>query len=210
MTSYKALAWYAGALNDSLWQRKPNVLVLGGSGGCGTTGIQLARSFGAGNITTTTSANNFQYCRGLGADALIDYETANWWDVLESESQDIIYDTVGQRGTGDRAMDKLRAGGYYVTITGAMATTVKAGCHQAAFINSDTNLANLKELDALTALVASNKLRMPNIDGIFQLSDVAEAFKVSEGGQVTGKLVISVANATAVPRPYYGSNTEHE
>ena len=202
LTSYKALAWYAGALNDTLWQRKPRVLVLGGSGGCGTTGIQLARSFGAGNITTTTSSSNFQYCKALGADALIDYQTANWWDVLEDASQDIIYDTVGQSGTGDRAMDKLRVGGYYVTITGALATTVKPGCHQAEFINSDTNLANVKELDALAALVAADQLRMPHIDGIFQLSDVAAAFKVSEGGQVTGKLVISVANASDALHPY--------
>eukprot|EP00041_Stephanoeca_diplocostata_P007726 m.111474 g.111474 ORF g.111474 m.111474 type:complete len:199 (-) comp17007_c0_seq16:1509-2105(-) len=29
LTSYKALVWYAGAKNDSLWQRSPTVLILG-------------------------------------------------------------------------------------------------------------------------------------------------------------------------------------
>ena len=50
----------------------------------------------------------------------------------------------------------------------------------------------------LSALVAADKLRMPHIDGIFALADVAAAFKVSEGGQAKGKLSISVFNATAV------------
>ena len=44
LTSYKALVWYAGAKNDSLWQKQPTVLVLGGSGGCGTVGLQLAKA----------------------------------------------------------------------------------------------------------------------------------------------------------------------
>jgi NADPH:quinone reductase-like Zn-dependent oxidoreductase len=196
LTSWKALAWYAGALNDTLWQRSPSVVVLGGSGGCGTTGIQLAVHFGAGNVTTTTSADNFAYCKDLGASTVIDYRATNWWDVIEDDSVDVIYDTVGQDGTGERAMQKLRVGGYYVTITGQTASRVKPGVHQAMFINSDTNLDNLKQMDALSALVAAGKLRMPHIDGIFSLSEVAAAFKVSEGGQVKGKLSISVCNAS--------------
>ena len=232
LTSYKALAWYAGgtthttcmpaisialthpsvlslfssfvqaALNDTLWQKDPKVLILGGSGGCGTMGIQLAKAFGSAgtNVTTTTSADNFAYCKSLGADSLIDYKTTNWWDVIPDASFDVIYDTVGQDHTGDYAMKALKVGGYYVTITGQTAYPGKAkpGVHQAFFINSDTNLANTKELDALSALVAADKLRMPHIDGIFALADVAAAFKVSEGGQVKGKLSISVFNATAV------------
>jgi NADPH:quinone reductase-like Zn-dependent oxidoreductase len=65
LTSYKALAWYADALN---WTKKcTRVLVLGGSGGTGTTGIQLAkRVFGACYVATTTSAQNFDYVHQLG------------------------------------------------------------------------------------------------------------------------------------------------
>lgn len=49
--------------------------MLGGSGGTGTIGIQLAKAFGAGEVITTTSADNFDYCKGVGADRLIDYKT---------------------------------------------------------------------------------------------------------------------------------------
>ena len=51
LTVYKSLVWYAGApWPDPLVSvgspRKPNVLVLGGSGGTGTAAIQLANFFG--------------------------------------------------------------------------------------------------------------------------------------------------------------------
>jgi hypothetical protein len=48
-------------------------------------------------------------------------------------SVDIIYDCVGQSGTGDRAMAKLKTGGYYVTICGALASHVKPGVWYSCF-----------------------------------------------------------------------------
>ena len=98
--------------------------------GTGTTGIQLAKAFGAtGTLITTTSADNFDYCKALGATRAIDYKTVNWWDqgVVDDDSLDVIYDTVGQEGTGDRAMAKLKTGGFYITIAGALASKVKPG-----------------------------------------------------------------------------------
>ena len=93
-------------------------------------------------------------------------------------------------------MAKLKPGGYYVTITGALATHVKPGVHQAMFINSDTNLNSWAELDALSALGAKGQLHMQRIDGVFLLEDVQTAFNVSAGGHVVGKLSISVSNST--------------
>lgn len=66
MTSLAALKttgapWVSGSGS------KPTVMVLGGSGGCGFTGIQMAKAFGAGEIWTTTSANNFAFVKALGA-----------------------------------------------------------------------------------------------------------------------------------------------
>ena len=154
----------------------------------------MARTFGAGKIITTTAAANFAYCRSLGANQLIDYHTQDWWTVLQSNSVDIVYDTVGQAGTGDRAMDKLRVGGHYVTITGALASKVKEGVTQSMFINSDTNLANVEELDALKTLVEADELRMRRIQAIFPLDQVPAAFALSKTGQTVGKAVISMAN----------------
>ena len=54
-------------------------------------------------------------------------------------------------------MRVLRSGGFYVTITGALATTVKPGVTQNMFINSNTNLANADLLDALRDLMKDGK-----------------------------------------------------
>ncbi|KAK3261439.1 hypothetical protein CYMTET_29655 [Cymbomonas tetramitiformis] len=202
LTSYKALTWYADALNATgIWAKRPTVLVLGGSGGTGTTGLQLARAFGASEIITTTSPRNFAYCASNGATKLIDYHSENWWDdaVVPADSVDVVYDTVGQSGTGDRAMEKLKRGGYYVTITGQLASRVKEGTHQAFFINSDTNLDNYKMLEDLVKLVEADRLRMKSLR-VFDLSEVPLAFNTSQEGHVTGKLVIAVGK-DAVQKP---------
>ena len=200
LTSWKALTWYAGALNASF--AGCTVLVLGGSGGTGSTGIQLARALGAGTILTTTSAANAAYVKQLGANRTIDYHTANWWDpaVVRPDSVDVVYDCVGQDGTGDRAMSVLRSGGHYVTITGQLARTVKAGVDQHMFINSDTNLDSGKLLDALRDMAERDALRMRRIQAVFALSEVAQAFQVSEGGHVVGKLVVNVTDAADAQR----------
>ena len=194
LTSYKAYKWYAAA---AAWPVNASVLVLGGSGGCGTTGIQLAKRLGKGaHVTTTTSAANAAYVKSLGADRSIDYHTLDWWsaDVIADDSMDMIYDTVGEAGTGARAMAKLKGGGHYVTITGALAPTVRAGRHQAMFINSDTNLASAPLLEELNQL----NVRMPKLDSTFALADVAKAFARSETGHAVGKISIKVRDEERV------------
>ena len=63
-------------------------------------------------VITTTSQTNADYVTSLGAHRVIDCYTHNWWDddVVANKSVDVIYDAVGQGGTGDRTMPKLRTG----------------------------------------------------------------------------------------------------
>ena len=161
--------------------------------------IQLARAFGAKQVITTTSSANFDYCKSLGADRLLDYHSQDWWTVLDDGSVDVIYDTVGQSGTGDRAMAKLRDGGFYVTITGATASHVPAGKGQAMFINSDTNLASAPLLEAMNALVEGGKwdAGAMKIDSTYALKDTADAFARSKTGHVVGKVSVTVGTDEA-------------
>jgi len=189
LTSIKALAWYGGARNRTFINS--TVLILGGSGGTGTTGIQLAKYFGASNIVTTTSFTNSKYCQSLGATKIIDYHTTNWWDVLSESTFDLVYDTVGQQNTGNRAMKVLKKGGYYVTITGQLATEVKPGVVQSMFINSDTNLNSAKLMDELAAITKMNKLRMTRLSKPYTLENIQNGFRSSEGGHTVGKIVVT-------------------
>jgi len=193
LTTLKAYTWYAGYPHAARW-RNASVLVLGGSGGTGSVGIMLAKAFGAATVVTTTSAQNEDYCRRLGADRIIDYRASNWWDdaVVPDGSIDVVYDTVGQAGTGDHAVAKLRRGGFYVTITGALATKVPRDVSQAMFINSDTNLASAPLLETLNTLLDAGGLRVPSIDSTFSLGALPAAFARSETGHVVGKVSIAV------------------
>eukprot|EP00966_Prymnesium_polylepis_P013063 301171-Prymnesium_polylepis.1 len=199
LTSYKAFRWYTGAPDAARWTRADaTVLILGGSGGTGSMGIQLAKAFGAAKVITTTSSANFAYCRSLGADELIDYHSSNWWNesVVPDASVDVVYDTVGEEGTGARAIRKLRGGGAYVTITGALAPSpLPAGVTQAMFINSDTNLGSANLMGALADLVERKKLAPPKVDSVFKLANVSAGFERSRSGHVVGKVVVAVGQA---------------
>ena len=61
-----------------------SVLIHGGSSGIGTTAIQLAKAFDARVYATAGSAAKCDACVKLGADAAIDYKTA---DFVESVKQ---------------------------------------------------------------------------------------------------------------------------
>ena len=198
LTSYKALTWYAGI--ESRPTTKRNVLILGGSSGTGSVGVQLAKhAFNGSLVTTTTSAANFDYVRSLGADVLIDYHADDWWNtsVIADGSQDIVYDCVGQSGTGNYAIKKLRPGGDYVTITGNLASgPLPSGVQQHSFINSDTNLGSADLLETLASYSGAAAIRMPKLTS-YDLEDVSAAFAESQGGHVDGKLIIRVPPATS-------------
>jgi NADPH:quinone reductase-like Zn-dependent oxidoreductase len=193
LTSVKALSRYGGA---PYADRNVSVVILGGSGGTGSTGIQLAKAFGAKKIITTTSSSNFDFVKRLGADVVIDYHSQNWWDVLLDGSVDVIYDTVGQHGTGDRAMAKLTAGGHYVTIVGAVPEHPRTDVSSTMFINSATNLENVDLLDKLREFVETDRLRSRTLK-VYPLKGILDAFAESAGGHTVGKLVIAMPDASA-------------
>jgi NADPH:quinone reductase-like Zn-dependent oxidoreductase len=113
------------------------VVVLGASGGCGSAGVQMARAFGAAHIvgTTLSGAANNAFVRSLGVDEVIDDDKVDWGQHIGENSVDVVYDTVGVKGSADKAMTVLRAGGAFVTIAGDLAKTPKSGVKQ-QFIHS--------------------------------------------------------------------------
>jgi NADPH:quinone reductase len=75
------------------------ILVHGGSGGIGTTAIQLAKLFGSHVIATAGTADKCAFCRTLGADHAIDYKTQDFVAEVKAlttkRGVDVILDTVG-------------------------------------------------------------------------------------------------------------------
>jgi NADPH2:quinone reductase len=75
------------------------LLVHGGSGGVGTSAIQLGKAFGARVIATGSSQAKLEVCRRAGADELIDYQERDFVEAVmqltDGAGADVIYDPVG-------------------------------------------------------------------------------------------------------------------
>lgn len=75
------------------------LLVHGGSGGIGTTAIQLARAIGCRVAVTASSEAKLDACRTLGADILINYQTEDFVEKVlratDGRGADVILDAVG-------------------------------------------------------------------------------------------------------------------
>ncbi|HEY8706477.1 MAG TPA: NADPH:quinone oxidoreductase family protein [Burkholderiaceae bacterium] len=85
------------------------VLVLGAAGGVGTAAIQVAKAAGARVIAAASNDEKCALCRELGADATINYSTANLRDEIkrltDGKGPDVVYDPVG----GDLAEPVFRS-----------------------------------------------------------------------------------------------------
>merc|ERR1711988_1720869 len=106
LTGVEALTWAAGGrkFNSS----NVTVLVLGGSGGTGHVGIQIAKAMGAARVITTCSEKNADFVRSMGADEVIDYHKDDYSEVLPPKSVDMVYDCVVLTATGDKAYPLLK------------------------------------------------------------------------------------------------------
>jgi NADPH:quinone reductase len=75
------------------------VLVLGAAGGVGTAALQIAKAAGARVIAAASSDAKCARLKELGADATLNYSTANIRDELKAltdgKGPDIVYDPVG-------------------------------------------------------------------------------------------------------------------
>ncbi|HQS08201.1 MAG: NAD(P)H-quinone oxidoreductase [Rhizobiales bacterium 24-66-13] len=75
------------------------ILVHGGSSGIGSTAIQLAKHAGATVFATAGSPDKCDFCLSLGADAAIDYRTADFVAevkrLTDGKGVDVILDMVG-------------------------------------------------------------------------------------------------------------------
>ncbi|MDX6354722.1 MAG: hypothetical protein QOF98_1625 [Streptomyces sp.] len=164
------------------------VLVQAAAGGVGHVAVQIAKALGA-YVIGTASAAKHDFVRGLGADEVIDYHTADF--VKEARDIDVVLDALG----GDdrlRSLETLRPDGFLVSILPvdfdrvterAAELGVRA---QAILVEHDqTGMATI------ASLAESGQLRA-HVSGTYPLAEAAKAHAAGETGRVTGKLVLTV------------------
>lgn len=178
----------------------PVVMVLGGAGGCGSAAIQLALALGARAVYATTSAGpHAHFVAALGATRVFDYHTEDWTRLLGADSVDVVFDTVGIRGTAERAMPTIRTGhtwsrtgSAFMMAAGRATAHPKAGVSQ-RFVRAWIEHNKWFDLDLLASLIAAGKLRA-SIQCVSPLAEYPRAAAVHASGHVAGKVAIAVGN----------------
>ncbi|HEU5276232.1 MAG TPA: zinc-binding dehydrogenase, partial [Xanthobacteraceae bacterium] len=137
-------------------------------------------------VITTTSAQNVDYVRSLGADEVIDY---NAQDVTKAVKDcDAVFDTVGGEVT-QKSFAVLEPGGRAAFIaSGAQAPKPARG--DVTSLRPAVGRTR-RHMERVAQLYLDGVVRPPEIK-LYRLSEVAEAQRVSEGRHFRGKLVFKV------------------
>jgi len=174
------------AIEDTLKLRHgETILIQGGAGGVAGFAIQLAKHIGA-RVITTTSAANSAYVRDLGADEIIDYNTQDFTRAVSN--CDAVFDTVG----GDVARKS-----FAVLKPGGRAAFIASGLHAPKPERSDVVSLRppvertRRHLARIAQLFQAGAIRVPEIK-LYQLSQAADAHRLSEARHFRGKLVFKV------------------
>jgi NADPH:quinone reductase-like Zn-dependent oxidoreductase len=174
------------AVEDTL-KLKPGetILIQGGAGGVASFAIQLAKHIGA-RVITTASAANHDYVRGLGADEIIDYNVADFTQVVRN--CDAVFDTVGG-DVAQKSFAVLRPGGRAAFIaSGAQAP--KPERNDVTALRPPVARARAP-LERIAQLFEKGGVRPPEIK-LYRLAQAAEAQRLSESRHLRGKLVFQV------------------
>jgi len=180
-TAWDALIERAGVLPGER-------VLIHGAGGVGSLAIQIAKAAGAW-VAVTCGSYDFDLARKLGADLTIDYRNQDFTQMLDAESVNVVFDTVGG--------DILARSAPLVKQQGRMAVIVQHSGDFSRTYHKNVTLhmvmlsRSREKMEHLKNLIEWGRLR-PVIDSIMDLSQVAEAHRRLEKGRVRGKIVIRV------------------
>lgn len=185
------------------------VFIQAGSGGVGTIAIQLAKHLGA-TVATTTSADNFELVKSLGADVAIDYKTQDFGTILKE--YDLVLNSQDVK-TLEKSLRIVKSGGKVISISGPpdpdfakeirlswfMKTAIfflsRKVKSKAKKLNIDYSFlfmqANGKQLSEIGKLIEADVIR-PIVDKVFSFEQINEAMTYVSSGRAKGKVVVNI------------------
>jgi NADPH:quinone reductase-like Zn-dependent oxidoreductase len=174
-------AWFALHRRAGLREGE-TVLVHAAAGGVGLLAVQIARATGARVIGTASEANH-EVLRGFGAEP-VEYGEglADRVRELAPDGVDVVVDFIG--GVLDTTLAVLKDGGRHGSIVDGEVAE-QGGLY--AWVRPSA-----ADLQTLSDLADQGLLTVP-VAQVFPLEKAAEAFRVSQGGHVRGKIAIEVS-----------------
>jgi len=187
------------------------VLIHGGASGVGTHAIQVAWALGARVAVTAGSAAKLELCRELGAEVTIAYHdedfVARVHEATDGAGADVILDIMGAAYL-DRNLDALANDGQLIVI--GMQGGVKGELNFGKLIGKRARVIGTALrgrpvtgpsgksaiVEAVTTsvwpMIANGRVR-PVIGARIPIQQAAEAHRLLSSGQVTGKVVLTLA-----------------
>lgn len=181
------------------------LLVHGGSGGIGTSAIQIGRALGARVAATAGAPESIEFCRRLGADPVISYRDEDFVEVVKGlGGADVVLDNMGAAYL-DRNLSALAPDGHlavigmqggrkaeldlgkmlvkrlHISVLGLRGRPVDGPTGKAAIV------ADVRE--KLWPLVAAGKV-LPIVHDRIPLPEAARAHALLEAGGVHGKILL--------------------
>jgi NADPH2:quinone reductase len=183
------------------------VLVHGGTGGIGTTAIQLAAARGALVLATAGSAEKARACERLGAVRGIDYRSEDFVHIARQATGgrgvDLILDIIGASYL-ERNLAAAAPGGRLVVISliGGTYTEINLGTvmRKCLTLTGSTLRSKSVREKAMIAnavrrnvwpLISAGQVR-PTIYATFPLRQASEAHRLMESSQHIGKIVLTM------------------
>lgn len=185
-----------GVLNRTGVAPGERVLVRGASGGIGVLATQIAHARGAEVTVVTSSAENGERLRKLGAAKVFDRTRSG----MPADAYDVIVDTVAGPQVPEH-LELLRPNGRYVLCGGAggapgagtfeslLRTFHNSPTLLAFSLNSLTQQARRQSWDRVVALLVDGRLSAV-LDRTFPLAEAATALQRVDRGQSFGKVVL--------------------
>jgi NADPH:quinone reductase-like Zn-dependent oxidoreductase len=173
-----------------------NVLVLGANSGVGIAGIQIAKFFNCGVITTAGDERKATRARELGADHVINHYQQKISEevrkITNKEGVDIVVEHVGP-ATWDESLKSLKPAGTLVTCgatTGAQVGIDLRFVYSRQLSILGSYMGTMGELHEVLKHVFGGRLK-PVVDRTFPLSEVRAAHEYMEKSQMFGKIVLN-------------------
>lgn len=182
-------------------------LVHGGSGGIGTTAIQLAAAFGARVFTTAGSDEKCRVCECLGAEKAVNYREEDFVtvfkDVTDGYGMNVILDMVGGSYIG-RNIELAAVDGRIVSIAFLEGARAEVNFSKLMFKRLTLGGSTLRSRSlefrssliqdlyrCVWPLLESGKVK-PLVSAEYPLHEAQQAHELMEAGGHFGKIVLTV------------------
>lgn len=198
---------HLGLVRDAKLAAGETLFVNGGTGGVGSSVVQMAKAIGARVITTAGTAEKVAACRELGADVAINYREDDVDSAIAeaaADGIDVWWETLREPNFA-RTVPLLAKGGRMIVMAGRDARPefpvgpfyVK-DCKLFGFaMFNATPEAQRAAAEDINRWLAAGKLK-PRIDRVMRLDEAAEAHRLQEentvggAGTLSGKIVLEV------------------